>query len=147
MCKDSENPDQNLPQDGHWHIDLCQCYHSPCTCLITWACPCCYAGINAGDTDCCPSLLGMCCFFVPVVGHVMMSQTRKRTRKMYRIPGNFCGDFAATCFCTCCSIIQNRTQLEQPLPRKVNVNTVAINAQTKKVITEVPTAGTLPSYY
>ena len=109
---------------GEWHESLFTCYDNPLTCIITYFLPCIYVGLNAKKSGCLPhELIGMCLFFVPIAGNLTMSQTRRKTRELYRIEGSVLEDFCITCFCACCGIIQVYDQLEQPLKRKKDVKT------------------------
>lgn len=145
----------NMATGGEWHQPLFGCFENPIVCLLTYFFPCIYAGINARDSGCC-AVGGMLLFFVPICGHVMITQTRAKTREMYKIPGSLLEDFCVTCFCPCCGIIQNADQLSQPKPpqfaspiNRGNVQNLEMKstAKTEEVNVAIPPPVYRPNVY
>lgn len=100
---------------GEWNEDICEWFicMSPKTCLMVHFCPCIVAGRNAKSAKCLKlACSGALLFGIPIVGHLMMTMTRTKTREIYKIPGTRLEDCLIVTCCLTCNLNQVRNQYD-----------------------------------
>uniref|UniRef100_A0A7S0QN76 Uncharacterized protein n=1 Tax=Cryptomonas curvata TaxID=233186 RepID=A0A7S0QN76_9CRYP len=110
---------------ANWKSGLCRVCADPggsSICCMAFFCPCVVFGRNMGTLSSKECMCGgeaqiatlahlVTLFTLPIAGTFMQCFGRSAIRKKYQIPGDDCSDFACSCLCGCCTLIQEYNQI------------------------------------
>ena len=92
---------------------LCSCLDDSDTCLVTFFAPCVTFGRIQGKLDDSCFLCGLA-YLVPPVNIILHAVARGKIREMKDIPGDTLNDYLMVTCCSCCALMQNLRELEEP---------------------------------